>query len=193
MSSYIAKPFIAGTPEAEVTGEAMSAFLDNLEADTLRPILEKHGLTEIETDKWYPHQIWMDVLKDVNDNAKGGASSIFVAFGRKVVETAVMPPEIQTIEDVLNSLHAIHHANLRNIPDDEGYKIEKIKPKHYLVYHNTPNPLDAIYGFLWGLVARYKKPNEVFVVKPVENPDPDKFPGDVFSVRWGNTVEEIRS
>lgn len=191
MSPYVAKPFVAGTPEAEVIGQTMLAFLDNLQVDSLRPILEKHDAANIEAEAWYPHQTWMNILKDVQDSLPGGeATQTFVAFGRQVVENAVMPPEIKTIPDVLHALQAIHHANLRNIPEEEGYIIVENAKRHYTVYHNTPNPDDAIYGFLWGLAARFKAPDEVFVVERIENDRPD-IARSAFSVKWGDPGTEF--
>jgi len=184
MSPYVAKPYVAGTPQAEVIGQTMISFVDNLEAKTIQPILEKHGITQIDADKWYPHQLWMDILKDMEETLGGQATSAFVAFGRQVVKNAVMPPQIQTIPDALNALHAIHHANLRNVPEEEGYSIEVKGEKHYIVYHNTPNPDDAIYGFLWGMAARFKGEGEQFVVKQIENPAPEKA-RSAFEITWG--------
>jgi len=56
--------------------------------------------------------------------------------------------------------------------------------KHYIVYHNTPNPDDAIYGFLWGMAARFKGEGEHFVVKQIENPAPEKA-RSAFETTWG--------
>jgi hypothetical protein len=190
MGRYVAKPFVAGTPQAEVAGQSMIAFADNLEASVIEPILKKHGFENIEEEKWYPHQVWMDILKEMNDTLGGNASGAFVAFGKQVVETAVMPPEIASIPDALNALHAIHHANLRNIPEEEGYDVEAVGDKHYIVYHNTPNPDDAIYGFLWGLAARFKQPEEMFVVRKVDNPAPEKA-RSAFEVKWGTELSDV--
>lgn len=184
MAKYIAKPFVAGSPQAEVVGQTMLSFADNLEAEVIKPILESHGFSEIEAEKWYPHQTWMDILKEMQDTLGGGSSMAFVAFGKQVVRNAILPPEMKTIPDALNALHAIHHANLRNIPEDEGYSLEVVDDNHYIVYHNTPNPDDAIYGFLWGLAARFKQPHEKFSVKQIENPAPDKA-RSAFEVKWG--------
>lgn len=94
MSPYVAKPYVAGTPQAEVIGQTMISFVDNLEAKTIQPILEKHGITQINAEGWYPHQLWMDILKDMADTLGGQATSALVAFGRQVVKNAVMPPQI---------------------------------------------------------------------------------------------------
>jgi len=185
---YVAKPFVAGSPEALVIGQTVLAFSQNLEAEVIAPLLPKHGLGDVDPEKWYPHQAWMDVLKDVNDHFGGRASQAFVAFGKQVVENVVMPPEIQTIPDVLNALHAIHHLNLQNVPEDEGYVVEQLGDKHYMVYENTPNPSYAIYGFIWGLVARYCPDDEDFVVEIVDNPKPAETPGTAFEIQWGEGV-----
>lgn len=178
---YIAKPFIAGTPEAIVLGQVVKAFAENLEAEVIEPLLPKHGLSDIKDEEWYPHQSWMNLLRELSEMPGGNIA--LVAFGKKVVETAVMPPEIDSIPKVLGALHAIHHLNLRNIPEEEGYRIEEVGPKHYLVHHNTPNPLDAIYGFVWGLAQRFRAPGEPFSVRIVD----DNHPG-VLEVKWGEAV-----
>lgn len=189
MTKYVAKPFVAGTPQAEVIGQTVLAFAQNLEAETVAPLLPKYGLDNIDPEKWYPHQAWFNVLKDLSEMS-GGGSSALVAFGRKVVETAVMPPEIDTIPKMLHALHAIHHMNLRNVPEEEGYQIEEISEKHYIVYHNTPNPDDSIYGFLWGLAARFKAPGEQFVVRKIDNPKPDECVS-AFEVKWGRSGQVL--
>lgn len=184
MSPYVAQPYTAGTPEAEVRGGTMLAFTQNLAADVMQPILERHGLDSIDPDTWYSHQLWMDILKDIETEMAGSASSTLVAFGRQVVESASMPEEIQTIPDAMQSLHAIHHANLRNVPEEEGYMIREVGPRHYIVYHNTPNPDDAIYGFLWGMAARFKGEDETFTVRKVDNDRPSQA-RSAFEVTWG--------
>lgn len=187
---YVAKPYIAGTPQAEVIGQTMIAFSQNLEAAVIEPILKQNGLETIEEEKWYPHQLWMDILKEMADNMGGSASSAFVAFGKQVVKSAVMPDAIQSIPDALNALHAIHHANLRNVPEEEGYVIEVVSDNHYIVYHNTPNPDDAIFGFLWQLAARFKKPDEVFTVRQIDNDKPE-IARSAFMVKWGATPADL--
>jgi len=180
MTQYIATPFVAGTPEAIVLGQVVQAFAENLEADVVRPLLPKYGLDNIDPEKWYPHQSWMNVLRDLSEMP--GGSNALVALGKKVVETAVMPPEIDSIPKILNALHAIHHLNLRNVPAEEGYTIEVVSEQVYRVIHNTPNPRDAIYGFIWGLAQRFRSPGEPFTVRIIES----EYPGGVFEVEWGN-------
>lgn len=183
MTRYVAQPFVAGSPDAMVIGQTVLAFSQNLHKEVVAPLLPKYGLDNIDPEAWYPHQSWMNVLREVSEGPD--STTTLVALGRMVVETAAMPPEINSIPQMLELLHTIHHMNLRNVPADEGYRIVEMGDKHYYVYHNTPNPDDAIYGFLWGLAARFKGRNEQFVVRHLENPDPENEPGTLFEVKWG--------
>jgi len=186
VGKYIAEPYKAASPDVMVIGQTMQAFLENVQADLIRDILKKQGIEDIDAEKWYPHQLWMDILKSIEESFEGsGSQSAFVAFGRKVVEKAVMPPEMNSIPIVLNALHAIHHMNLQNAPEDEGFIIEEVDDKHYLVYENTPNPTDAIYGYIWGICARFREEGQDFMVEIVPNPKPDEQPGTVYKVTWG--------
>src|SRR5690606_29393310 len=148
MTKYVATQFVAGSPDALVIGQTMLAFLENVQADVMLPIMEKHNMTHINPEEWYSHQVWMDILKDMESSLGGGAHTAYLAIRRNVVEKAVMHPEINSIPIALNALHAIHHMNLQNVPEEEGYIVKQLAEKHYQVYVNTPNPSDAIYGFI---------------------------------------------
>jgi hypothetical protein len=182
--SHVAIPYVAGSPNAEVTGHAMIAFANNLQAVIIEPILDIFDIHDIDINAWYPHQTWLDILKYIEDNLGDDANRAFEAFGKQVVKTAVMPPDIKTIPDVLHTLHAIHHVNLRHIPDTEGYGIQQISENHYIVYHNTPNPEVAIHAFLLGLAERFKQPNETCSVQPTHNDRPE-MARSAYDVKWG--------
>ena len=182
MVKYQAKPYIAAAPQAEVSGQSVLAFSENLESCHITEILPRHGFGRIEPQEWYPQQCWMDVLQEIS--TWPDASPMLVAFGRKNVENAAIPAEINDVPKMLSLLHKIHHQNLRNIPDDEGFCIKQLSEKHFYIYHNTPNPDSAVFGFLWGLAARFKKADERFMVRMIPNPNPEEEPGTIFEMRW---------
>lgn len=186
MGVYIAKPFVAATPQAEVIGQTVQAFTSHLEADVIMPLLPKHGLHRVDPQGWYPHQNWMDILREVWQTP--GGEMALVALGKQIARTADMPPEIESIPGALHLLHTIHHVNLRHVPVEEGYVIKPMGEQHCLVYHNTPDPVDIIYGLIWGLVARFRQADEQFVVRQIANPTPDETPGTVFEIRWGSAA-----
>lgn len=183
MAHYAAKPFVAGTPEALVIGQVVQAFAENLQADEIAHLLPKHGFANIQSDKWYPHQYWLNILKEISEGPNSNIN--LIAFGKQVVQNAVLPPELDNIPKVLHALQAIHHAHTQNIPDEEGYRLKQLGENHYYVYHNTPNPDTAIYGFIWGLLARFSGKDETFVIHMLDNPNPTEEPGSIFEVKWG--------
>jgi hypothetical protein len=183
MAHYIAKPFVAGTAQAEVTGHTLQAYSSSVDADVILPLLPKHGLNRVHPEKWYPQQSWMNILRDMY--AVPGGKTALVAIGKQIARTAALPPDVDSIPKALQGLNTIHHHHLRNAPSEEGYTIQQEAERHYRVYHNTPNPLDTIYGLLCGLVERFRQPGESFCIQQIENPHPDDIPGVVFEVRWG--------
>jgi hypothetical protein len=184
MGSYIARLFVASTTRAEIIGQSMVNVIEALELDGLHPILVKHDLRMIDTEVWYPYQLWLDVLADIWKNLGNSAPTIFMSLGRNISQGLPLEDAPQTLPDALMTLHNLHRAGLRNIAEDEGYFVEVMTPKHYMIYHNTPNPPDVIYGFLWGWVTRFKKPHETFVVRLVGE-DTTGRGNVVYEVKWG--------
>lgn len=43
MTHYVAQPFVAGTPNAEVIGQLMISFTNNIEAHIVQPILDSYN------------------------------------------------------------------------------------------------------------------------------------------------------
>lgn len=181
---YHAKPFIAANAQILVNGAGVAAYSQNIESSTIAPLLEKYGLHDIDPTQWYPYQDWLNVLKELEVNLGGAASYTFVAIGRKAVETALMPADLKTIPQFLNMLNAIHQMNFQNLPPEEGYQVRQVGEKHYIIYHNTPSPDDLVYGFLWGVAARFKAPDENFTLNLIENDRPDTTTA-AFELSWG--------
>ena len=53
MAPYIARQFVASSPEAEGLGVALLPFTQNLLAEDMRPLLQKHQLGNPVPDQWY--------------------------------------------------------------------------------------------------------------------------------------------
>src|ERR1700694_4264193 len=115
MSIYVAKRFVAGSPQAEIRGKTMVAYIDNIKADETTPLMYQFGIQHLDPTIWYPHQLWMDILKALWELPNGSENC--VAFGKKAVETAALPSNIATVSQALDVMNQIHHLNVRNIPD----------------------------------------------------------------------------
>lgn len=181
---YLAKTFVAHSPQTEVLGQSLMSYIENTEADQLLPLLQKHELDHIDRDKWYSYQDWLTVLQELDAELGSAASYTFVAIGRKAVETAALPPELSSIPQFLNMLNTIYHVNVRNSHPDEGYQLQQVGEQDYLIYHNGPTPNDLIYGFLWGIAARFKGPDEVFTLSEIENDRPTSATV-AYQLSWG--------
>jgi len=189
MSHYVAQPYVSGSPNSEIQGVSMTSLIDNVEADMVAPLLAKHGLANPDLTSWHPFQTWLNVLKDLGNAL--GSSNAYIAIGRRAVENVILAPEVNSIPTVLPLLQIIYGVYIRNTPEGEGYFIEKKGETQYWMYHNTPHPDDLIYGYIWGLVARFKKPDEHFIVRILPNPHPEIHAGTVFEVKWGPKTESL--
>jgi hypothetical protein len=79
----------------------------------------------------------------------------------------------------------------RNVPENFGMSVVSIGHKHLRVFSNSPYPEDSDYGYIWGLVNRFKPKHDVFVVRIIDNPDPENHPGTCFDIKWGPTPDDV--
>jgi hypothetical protein len=181
MPTYIATLFVAPSPEAETLGASGASLIQNVRAEHIQPILKKHGLESIEVDKWYPMQLTLDIIKDIVESRENVLEDL-VAVGVKAVETAPLPSEINSIESALFFIDRAVKLTSRYIPDEFGAPLQILSKQHILVTNNIPYPAELLYGYIWGLVNRFKAPDEIFSIRtqPEESGKPA-----VISVKWG--------
>jgi hypothetical protein len=142
-------------PKLETVGSLMHVYINNLEADIVLPLAEKHGLTNIHENEWYPTHKLMEMLNELAESTNLGTAS--VAIGLSVGQTIPMPPELKdpTIHDILgiwNDLYQVIHRG-----GDAGHiEIQKISDTHYLTrHHGVVYPDDMSYGVLYGYGRRF--------------------------------------
>ncbi|MEP7285397.1 MAG: hypothetical protein ABI947_06485 [Chloroflexota bacterium] len=116
-------------PKAEIIGQTMLSFIDNVQSDDIQPYLVKHDLTVIHPQEWYPLQRYLNLL---NDMAAGtNLSESLVAIGMAITRTIIVPPELEnaSLGDMLMGWDALYQFQHRNA--DVGYvKIEKLSDTH---------------------------------------------------------------
>lgn len=136
-------------PQAEVIGQVMMSYIDNIQAEEIRPLLEKYGVVNIEPEAWYKLQPWLNVINELSKQPN--FTSNMVAVGLKVAEYAVMPPEMKdvTLDMILMGWNEHFYVNHRNA--DLGHiTTEKVADKHYLMTHCHVYPDDLSYGLAYG-------------------------------------------
>ncbi len=151
-------------PKTEVIGQTVLSFIDNVQADEIRPYLAKHGLADIKPDVWYPCHLWLDVMNDLAKETN--LSSNLVAIGMGVVDKMLVPPEMEklTVGDILMGWNDLYHLQHRN--GEIGYvKTEKVSDTHYKTIHLHLYPDDFTYGIAYGMAKRWLPKGTRFTVK----------------------------
>lgn len=144
--------FVAFSPNVEVSGQSMQITIEAM-GNRVFPLLQHHGMTKIEPDKWYPQQPYLDFFREV---ASGDFSSVLdlVSIGLKVPELAFWPPEIDTIEDALFSIDQAYQLNHRG-GEIGSYTATQTGPREIEIYCENPYPCDFDYGTVYGTAKRY--------------------------------------
>jgi hypothetical protein len=162
--------FQAFSPDSEALGQGMMMFMTAITHEDFQEFLEKRGLTNIEMEKWYPMQSWLDVLNDIAQSDVGNASSNFVAIGMKVIETARFPAEISNMDiyTLLSIWDTVYKTNNRG-SDVGGMEYTKVADNHIQMKVRIPFPDDLEYGVYWGIARRFLPPGTNFFVTYDEN------------------------
>lgn len=150
-------------PNVEVIGQNVLSFVQNVEASAIRPILEKHNLSKVDPQKWYPMQQWLDVLSDVSEHS--GAMFNMVAIGAAISQTAVMPPDVEQMrfEDFVHLINDVYQMQHRK--GDPGYvKADQPGDRHIRFEVRVPYPDDLEYGTTFGFARRFLPPGTHFTV-----------------------------
>ncbi len=172
-------------PNAEIIGQNLMSTVVHLNRESVQPFLKRHGLDDIDPEKWYPLSQWMAVLNDIED--EGGGMMDFVSLGLAIAETAVLPPEVDnaSFEEFCEGMDYAYQMNHRN--GDVGHYIaEKVADGHMKVSVTAPYPDDQAYGVLYGFARRFLPKGTSFSVKYDEDVPRMEKGGDrtIIHIRW---------
>jgi hypothetical protein len=144
-------------PEMEISGQTLQAYVNNVQADIIRPIFRKYRmLPDIESKKWYPLQPVLDVLKELSKSSN--ATTNLVAIGVKIAEYGVEPEDIIEAPLPVVLEHWQDHMDISFRNGDPGKIItEKVHDKFYKVTQINLFPDDFCYGLAYGF-ARSRLP-----------------------------------
>jgi hypothetical protein len=182
-SKYVAKEFVASSPEAQTLGGPIQAYTQNLKTEEIQPFLQKYGLQAIKPDEWVPQQLVLDFQQAIANSSVNSGENL-VAIGLRLVETLPFPDTTQSIEDAVLAFNGMMKQVFRNVPADENISVQAKRPGYLLVITNLPYAKDAVFGYMWGLAKRYRPSGAQFSVEPVENPNPDDYPGSAYAITW---------
>lgn len=180
------KKYIA-TRGAEVIGSAMQNLFISVDHDEYLPFVEQvlaqYGVAQIEDDKWYPHQLTLDIFQRISLRETNSHHNL-ISLGMAYVETATFPPVINSIPTALIALSQVYHLNIRNVPPSEGYEVIQVSDTHIQIRDLNPFPHDTVYGFIWGIARRFRASEETFptVHRTFFNPDNPDADGALYHV-----------
>jgi hypothetical protein len=172
--------------QGEVLGYSLAALPACIKATEIQPLLERHGFANIQPDKWYPQQDIINLYRDIEEG-RSNVSENLVSIGIKSVETMQFPPEINTMQSVLQAMISSYDTVHRNALPGEGTWLKALGDQHVQVIVNTPYPTDIFYGYYWGLMSKYVPAGMDFTITPQENHDPE-MPGTLYDIVWGNVA-----
>ena len=141
-------------PDTEIIGQAILDFGEAVGSEQFQVFFERNGLVDIQPDRWYPAQKWLDVLNDIADT--GSAMFDFVSIGIRQLELAVIPPEFDAMPliDILKNLEEAYRLNYRGA-DIGSITVELVDDKHVKVIIRSFEPDHLWYGNLHGLMRRF--------------------------------------
>jgi len=105
--------FRASSTAVEVLGEVLMAFASGFPQEGRSfgiKILEKHGLSTPEPQKYYPLQSFLDAMKEISDTF---SAQMLYRVGEQIALHAVLPPGIDDLEKCLGLIDTAYHMNHR--------------------------------------------------------------------------------
>lgn len=160
-------------PGTETLGLLLNSWYDNLQGDEVRPIMEKHGMVNLEPHTWYPVQMLLDATNEIAE--RFNMTPNFVAIGMKIGQEVPIPPGMEnpTLEEVLMIWDDLYQG-LHRGGDVGGIKIVKVSDTYFKTIQSGIYPDDMSYGVLYAYGQRFLPRGTSFDVFY----DPDVTPRD---------------
>jgi hypothetical protein len=150
-------------PGIELVGQTVLSLTQNTQYESIKPLLEKYGLTEVDPQGWYSLQRVLDLLSEMSN--EGNASANFVSIGMAAVEVGYIPPEMQTLSlvEFLTAYGKIYKMRHRGGAPG-SVEVQTITDQHLKVILRIPYPDDVFYGIMYGYARRFRPKGTPFVV-----------------------------
>jgi hypothetical protein len=184
---YIAQPWVAPSKDSEMLGSVLLSRTQNLKSEDIRPILEKHGLWNLDPNTWYNMQQMLDAEKEIVDSRENVMEDM-VAFGIEGVKRLSPPSDVNTIEKALDFMNKAVPMVNRNIPEGFGFIIIKKGDGHYEIVINEPFPPFSTVGWLHGVVSRLLPDDYLFRVQLLPHKGEERFR---IAVQWALDEEDF--
>jgi hypothetical protein len=149
--------YTASSPGLEIIGGMIasiwSAFPDSVQ-ESVRGILLKHGVADINPQDWYLLQPTLDTLREIEQRF---GYQILSEVGRQAALRAPIPPEVKTFKECMSALNTIIQKMHRH-GSPGGYDVKEEIGSGFVRYSvtaSTPFPCSLTRGYLEGVAGRY--------------------------------------
>ncbi|MBN2527442.1 MAG: hypothetical protein JXR76_13700 [Deltaproteobacteria bacterium] len=170
-------------PGVQVNGESIMAVIEGMGAFENRAfnILSENHIDNPQPGNWYDLQRYLDAFKTISEEL--GPATLRV-IGKKIPETAVLPPGLDTIEKALTLMDQAYHMNYKG-GEIGHYSFQSTGAQKGVMICSSPYPCAYDQGIIMGFMNRLKKGNEWPAIK--HSPGSCRTNGDAecrYDVSW---------
>ena len=153
--------YLTCDPNAETLAVNILACIDKLRGLPAGPILERHGLTNLQPTDWVPTHRFLDALNEMGQQAD--FMSALIAIGMSVGEVIPVPCETLGLAGVLNLWNDLYQGAHRS--GDVGRIVcEEEHRTHFKLTFSDLYPDDFSYGIMYGFAKRFLPPGTQFSI-----------------------------
>lgn len=147
------------SPSAEVKGNAMLAILDGImHRDLAEQILAKHGLSNVDPEKWYPEQSWLDAFSEIAGEL--GDAALY-AIGRAIPAVMDIPEGMKNEVEALKNLDSVYQAHHRGKAG--GYAVSMPDKNTARIESHNPRPCAYDMGFISAYIEMFNGGKKVHI------------------------------
>lgn len=174
--------FRAFSENVEVFGQTILCFVYGipLYENEMRELLNRHGLTDVQADRWYSQQKWLNAFAEVSEDF--GPNTLFT-LGKSIPEQAAFRGEFTELKEALDAVDSVFKMNHRN-GNAGNYKLVMYdaENKQAIMESDSSYPMDFERGVLVGMIRKYKP--VAGSVPRVETITTSDNSGKSFLVKW---------
>ncbi len=176
--------FQSRSPNLKVIGQTILAVVDGMGVfkETALEWLKEERIENPKPEEYYSEQAWLDCFKRIFRTL---GNVTLRQIGSKWPSNVQFPPEIDSIEQVLETMDAIYQMNHSGEGNPGHYSWKKTGDKTGIMTTDHPYPCSLDHGVLEGFVNHFKEPGQFTTVEHLS--DRCKMnSGDIckFEIKW---------
>ena len=151
--------FQSRSPDLKVIGQTILAVVDGMGVfrETALKWLKEEGIENPKPEEYYSEQAWLNCFKRISRTL---GNVTLRQIGMKWPSNVKFPPEISSIEQVLETMDDIYHMNHVGEADAGHYTWEKTGERSGIMTTDHPYPCSLDHGVLEGFVNYFKDPGQ---------------------------------